>query len=517
MNKLRSRAVALALVVAAIGLGAYLFQRWRSPQPTPYRGGQPPARPPSATTTDDAISLSPRVAADQIRASLKTANVVICVLDAARADHFGAYGYPRETTPNFDRLARQSVVFDQHFSQYPQTSPSTATLFTSQYPDTHGVAVPRTQDSKERLRPLDPGAFTIDLAMGNAGFRTSVFTSTPAAAGVLRLGANSDLLFTPMGMVRSKEDDALWRSPDHLLDLIRENLRAEPRFFSYIHFLPPHNPYEAPENLKKLFQGKLAPGYWEGEPAFTHVYDRFHDQDPPATGSDWVNLYDANLRWADYALGELVSYLKRIGVFDNTLLIVTADHGEALGEHKYQWHATCPYGEALHIPLLIRFPGAKQPIGRIGALTETIDIMPTILDLFGVRAPADTLQGKSLVPLLTGETTKLRDYAFTRTNGRYPCYVVQNHRWSLLLYQGGKMRALYDLQADPYQTHNVIAEHPKEASDLTKVFVDFAETQQFLPLDFVDPHFRTLTMPAAPGAGISDEARRKLRSLGYVD
>jgi len=518
MGKLRRFSVVLIVCFVALGGSAYLLFRSRQPRSIPYRGlkGSPSGRQ-TRPAPSASVSLTKTVEAESLRAAMKGANIVICVMDAARADHFGAYGYPRETTPNFDRLARESVVFDQHFCQYSQTSPSTATLFTGQYPDTHGVAVPRTGKPKELLRSLEPTAFTIDRALGEAGFRTLLFTSTPAAAPVLRLGESFRVLLTPMGMVHSEEEDALWRSPEHLLELIHQNLSRDPRFLTYVHFLPPHNPYEAPEKLKETFKGQQAPGYFEAEPAFTQVYGRFHDQDPPATGSDWVNLYDAELRWSDWALGELISYLKEIGAYQNTLLIVTADHGEALGEHRYQWHATCPYDEAIHIPLLIRFPGATRPVGRVGALTETIDVLPTILDLLGIPAPAGQLQGKSLVPLLAGEAGELREHTFTRTNGRWPCYVVRNHRWALLLYQGGKMRALYDLAADPRQTHNVIAEQPKQAAALTDVFVRFARTQKFLPLDFVDPGFKPVTAPVSPDAAMADETRRKLRSLGYIE
>jgi arylsulfatase A-like enzyme len=516
MSSTRRRLLAALAVVAVCSVAAISVIRARQPQPIRFRGERSaPAAAPVITAAD--TSLTDVASAARLRELVRHANVVICVLDAARADHFGAYGYPRETTPNFDRLARESVLFDQHFSQYPQTSPSTATLFTGQYPDTHGVAVPRTNNPKDRLWPLQPEAFTIDRAMGEAGFRTLLFTSTPAAAPVLNLGANFDVLITPMGMVRSEQDDAVWRAPENLLVYIRENLNAKARFFSYVHFLPPHNPYEASKEIQHLFSGEQAPTYFEAAPAFTHVYDRFHDHDPPATGSDWVNLYDAELRWGDWALGELVAYLKQIGVYDNTVLIVTADHGEALGEHRYQWHATCPYDEAIHIPLLIRFPHGAGPKGRVGALTETIDVLPTILDLVGAPPPAGTVQGASLVPLLTGEKQELRDYVFVRTNGRWPCYVVHDHRWALLLYRGGKMRALYDLATDPRQAHNVIAEQQSQAVTMTKVFVEFARTQPFLPLDFVDPHFRSLTAPAGAGETLSPEARRKLRSLGYTD
>ena len=516
MKRLLRWALALVILAGVLGLGAHVLVRRRQPQPIPFRGstasatGQP-VKPPSF-----GISLTRRADLDGLRRLVKDANIVICVMDAARADHFGAYGYPRETTPNFDRLASQAVVFDQHFCQYPQTSPSTANLFTGQYPDTDGVAVPRTRDKHERLHPVDPEAFTIDWALGTSGFRTLLFTSNPAAAPVLRLGARFDVLFSPLGEVHSKQEDMQWRSPEHLLELIRANLHREPRFFSYVHFLPPHNPYEAPEKLKDMFKRKPAPDYWQTEPAFTRVYDRFHDEDPPAYGSDWVNLYDAELRWSDWAVGELISYLKGLGVYDNTLLIVTADHGDALGEHRYQWHATCPYDEAIHIPLLIKFPGSGGPVGRVGALTQTIDVLPTILDLLAIPAPAGTVQGRSLTALMTGEASKINDYVFCRTSGNWPCYVVRDHRWALLLYQGGTMRALYDLAADPRQTHNVIAEQPQQAAKLAQVFVQFAKTQKYLPLDFVEPGFKTVTSPGAPGAELPEETRRKLRSLGYL-
>jgi arylsulfatase A-like enzyme len=506
------------VAAVAIAVSTYLVIRSRQPQPIPFRGAiAPSGNDRSALQSTKLVSLDKGVDAEQLRASVAAANVVICIMDAARADHFGAYGYPRETTPNFDRLAKEAVVFDQHFTQYTQTSPSTATLFSGQYPDTHGVAVPRTGNSKEALRPLEPGAFTIDKAMAREGFHTLLFTSTPASAPVLRLGADFQVLYTPAGMVYTKEEDALWRSPEHLLDLIRSTLSRDPRFFTYVHFLPPHNPYEAPEKLRALFRGKPAPRYWETAPAFTHVYDRFHDQDPPATGADWVNLYDAELRWSDWAVGQLVDYLKAIGAYDNTLLIVTADHGEALGEHRYQWHATCPYNETLHIPLLIKFPGSDHPVGRIGALTEIVDIFPTILDLLRVHPPKGALQGKSLVPLLAGRAEELRDYTFTRTNGKWPCYVIRDHRWALLLYQGGTMRALYDLVTDPRQTHNIIAEQPKQAAAMVAAFVRFAKTQTFVPLDFVDRRFKPLAAPVSSGSAMSDETRRKLRSLGYID
>jgi arylsulfatase A-like enzyme len=165
----------------------------------------------------------------------------------------------------------------------------------------------------------------------------------------------------------------------------------------------------------------------------------------------------------------------------------------------------------------MKFPKSRPAAGRVEALTETVDIMATLLDLLGIAAPPGTVQGASLVPLLTGARDKVHDYTFSRTNGEWPCYVVRNREWALLLYQGGRMRALYDLSADPRQTHNVINEHPEEANALAKAFAQFAETQPFRPLDFLDPSFKPVTSSGGLNMAIPEEARRKLRSLGYLE
>jgi len=197
--------LALVLIGGLVELGAYGVVRQRSgkrwfglfgrslgvPEPIPYTA--------SALSTDDQVraprshrpvSLStgqPQIA--DLRAAVKGANLVICVLDAARADHFGCYGYPRATTPNFDRLAREALVFEHHFCQYPHTTPSTASLLTSQYPDTHGMVGAPKRGSP--LMPImDPAAFTIEKGLARARFQTLLFSSNVYAAPELGIGAD---------------------------------------------------------------------------------------------------------------------------------------------------------------------------------------------------------------------------------------------------------------------------------------------------------------------------------------
>jgi arylsulfatase A-like enzyme len=231
---------------------------------------------------------------------------------------------------------------------------------------------------------------------------------------------------------------------------------------------------------------------------------------------EWINLYDANLRYGDWAVGELERMLKDAGVFDNTLLIVTADHGEAFGEHGYFWHERGVYDELVHIPLLIRWP--KNGVGHrtIGALTQTIDLLPTIFDAFNLRYPRDGVQGRSLLPLIAGTTRKINDYAFTRSDGDPPSYLMRSLDYSLILYGNGKWRELYDVKSDPGQRRDVLDQRPTEVKAMIEGFRAFARTQRRQPLEFIDPGVKAAPAPASPSIKTTADVRKQLRGLGYL-
>ncbi len=506
------------------------------PAPVPPPATRPPDDQPRPRTDRKPVeltTLAPTV--EQLRAAAKGANVIIVVLDAMRADHVGCYGYPRDATPNIDRLARESVVFEEHFCQFPHTTASTASLFTGQYPDTHGLMFETKDEFRDSATVLDPAGFTLEKGLKGVGYGTYLFTANPCASPYLGVGGDFEKVDV-IEKVRPVQDPALhesvrqarraggqgglMRSTPRLLEAVRlhvEEMRGS-HVLAYVHILPPHFPYEseAPESYLATYKGKQAPNYFQGEAAFSQVWLRTWGDAAPATGDAWVNLYDGNLRWGDNALGELLAMLKGAGVLDKALLIVTADHGEGLGEHRYEFHMTCPYDEALHVPLLIRFPGGKGPVGRIRALTETVDLLPTVMDLFSIPYPKDQVQGKSLLPLLTGQSDKLHDYVFARTAGLYPCYVVRNHDWSMLIYKGGKMRALYDLWDDPRERYNLIAKRPEVAEGMVRAFRAFAKEQLVPPLDFLDPNYKPPAVRELPKQAISEEMRRQLKALGYM-
>lgn len=449
---------------------------------------------------------------DRLRAAAAGANLVICVIDAARADHVGCYGYPRDTTPNIDRLAEHSFVFENHFCQYPETKVSTASLFTSQYPDTHLAYGART---------IPESTLTLAQGLRAAGRHTVLFSQNGYASPMWELGRHfHEAYYEPHLKKAGRDLPDIWK-PEALLELIGEWLESAPRtpFFAYVHFMPPHDPYIAPPETKYFFADKTPPDAWQSPYPFADIETVRRKAARPWSAREqhrMVNLYDGHLRYADWAVGELERLLDEAGLFETTLFIVTADHGEAFGEHGYRGHTLSVYDETIHIPLVVAFPGADPPAGRIPDLTQSIDLMPTIFDLLQVTYPGDGVQGRSLVPVMAGQRDELNDYIFARGGGQPPSYAVRNHSSLLLLYRGGELRALYDLEDDPRQVHNAIGEQPERAAELEQAFNAFAHRQKVPPLHFTDPDAPAPEFPDVPQVEVTDEMRRALKALGYL-
>ena len=488
-GKPRYRRLLWLLLVLLVGAAAYAVGKqasWLTP---------PGVRPGAG----DAASL---------RQACQGANVVICVIDAARADHVTCYGYPRETTPNINLLSQESVLFEEHFSQASSTKPSTTSLLTSQHQDTHLAF---------DMRALPDSAVTLEQWLREAGLHTVLFSSNPEASPWAGICRDFDEAFhQPQLEAHVTESTDVFR-PEPLVDLITrwlENNRRE-RFFAYIHFMPPHLPYSAPDEMKMLAIADGEPEYHVGSFEFPQVAECRKPRDVPALPG-WITLYDANMRYGDWAVGEVIRLLRQHRLLDSTILVVTSDHGEAFGEHGYVWHGSSVYEETIHVPLLIRFPQGRLGGKRIPSLTQSIDLMPTILDLLDLSAADAELQGRSCMPLLTGEAEKINDYIFARSLGEDSCYMVWGTEAALLIYEGATMQALYDLRADPGQTRNIASQDPGRVEALREVFLAHARRQRVPPLHFADPEAEPPTLPDATQIEMNALQRARLRALGYL-
>jgi len=367
-------------------------------------------------------------------------DVVWVVLDAAGARHFSFLGAPRQTTPAISALARdpKSRVFERAYSQWPSTLGSTASFLTGLYPPPDQI-------------PNGFAAPTIALQLSEAGWRTAAFSENPFVARGYGFARGFDLFdeVPPQEpeahaiVSQSRRDTA--RTIDRAVEWLSVD-GGEPSFV-YLHLLPPHAPFDAPAPFAGRFRSSDYRGPFDGRVPL--IADVFFGK-ASASEEDLVqlsDLYDENLSFVDYHVGRLLDWLRDQERLDRTLFILSADHGEAFGEHGAFLHGTSLHDEQIHVPLVVRFP-AEVPVGsrRVAQPVELVDVVPTILDVVGL--PDRALPGTSLRRRSEGDPARpgLARAWLARKDERWRMGVAGDTKW---IVRKGEAPVLYDLRSDP--------------------------------------------------------------------
>jgi len=453
-------------------------------------GGKRETSPPS-TSRPTKRAASP-AAMEKIRAGAEETNLIVIVLDAARADHCGAYGYQRDTTPNIDALFAESIVFEQAYTQAPNTKASIASLFTSQSPTTHGVI--------GMTVALPPSTPTLPQVLSENGFRTVCLSANPFLSSEFGFERGFDEFQDVFREVNLPANE-LGSVPAELLGKAATSWfqeHAEERFFVYLHFLEPHDPYTPPEPFASRYRG---------DTRLTKM----------------MAAYDGNLAYVDSVVGEVLSALERLGLVDKSVIVLMSDHGEAFGEHGRLLHSDTIYEETAHIPLAIYLREACGVApGQRSGIISTIDLMPTLLDMFGIEPPP-TMQGRSELGLLASEGSGQRLYAVARSRGRDETgglkrpeeviYALIAERYTLMLGNKGKRVELYDRERDPGQKDNIADESEKLVAEFMRSFEEWAETQPTRPVVLPGGEVRAAQSPEVE---MSDRTRDHLEALGYL-
>jgi len=425
-------------------------------------------------------------------------NLLFVSLDTVRRDHLSLYGYPRETTPRLDAFARGAVVFDNAFAQHVNTQPSHASMFTGLYPQAHGAVFNGT--------PLDPKKVTLAQILAQTGYRTAGFVSAiPMVGKFTGLDRGFEHYDDAMGGPRRDGRETLL----HALAWLGRRPADEP-FFAFVHLYDAHGPYLPARRYASLFRsgdpGRALdeiPGYQVVEdPGGARVVHLNH----------FVDRYDAMLRTLDDLMAELLDAVD----LDDTVVVVVSDHGETFGERRHVLdHGGQVFDEQIRIPLLLHAPGV--PARRVPQLVETVDLVPTLLELLGVGTPASLeLHGLSLLPLLEGRAgdpdavifssalalpDRHRDRAYElEPTGQI--HALRTGRWKLALYPGTRRDyiELYDLEADPQERTNVADAQPEVRDQ------QLARLREWMELGDA----------ALPPTELSPELRRHLEDLGYA-
>jgi len=323
-----------------------------------------------------------------IKAALpKDPDIFIFLLDGCQAKHLGTYGYSRPTSPNIDRLAQDGVVFENAYANASFTRSSVATLFTGLYPETHKVRIMKQKLPRELL--------TLPEYLKGKRYRTSLFTSSANVSRTMGFARGVDDYMTFIGEWRRGSERGI--PPAFSSWLSR---RGSLPLFSYVHYMEPHLPISPPPPYLDMFakpgSGASAQRVIESTPKLNRVKNPL----APEEINTVIDNYDAAIAFVDGEMGKLLQSLRERGRYENSLIIILADHGESLYENRQWGHGNLVYEETAHVPLVVKFPAAMNLKGRVRTVVELADIFPTILDLFGQKIPLD---GKSLLDAATAD------------------------------------------------------------------------------------------------------------------
>jgi arylsulfatase A-like enzyme len=420
-------------------------------------------------------------------------NVILISIDTLRADHLSCYGYERNTSPALDELAGSGVLFEEVLASSPWTLPSHVSMVTSLSPATHGCSLVGGAKLQKRIA-------TLAEILRNQGYRTHAITTILYLTGTYGFDQGFDRLVALGHRARAG------RVTDEAVDWVRRH--RDERFFLFLHYYDPHSDYAPPAAYRQRFD----PGY-EGPidgsvPNLLEVEDRMSEADL----RHLVALYDGEIAYVDDQLKRLLDEIKGMGLRENTVIVLTADHGEEFREHGGFGHGFTLYDEQLRVPLLISWPGRLQGGRRVKGPVQLIDIVPTLIEMLKVESFGTTrrFEGVSLVEngresAQAGDPsrdafsqTQLGDrelYA-DRVGGAKAIYDATSGRWEL-----------YDLSEDPGETNNLAARDREGLSALSSKLDPYIAYAR---------RVRAKSQREGEKVELDEKSIETLKSLGYI-
>lgn len=437
-------------------------------------------------------------------------NIILISLDTLRADHLSCYGYTRKTSPNIDLLAEDSALFINNFTTSPWTLPSHVSLMTALNCINHKVYY---GDQK-----MNPELRTLADFLRSDGYLNIAFTGGGYVSGIFGFNKGFDS-YHVKGDVNVP--GAAGIIADSVLPWIEEH--KDRNFFLFLHTYQIHSPYTPPAPFNEMFLDENAE--WKeanmGKLRLNHEH-RFKSL-PENLRQNIIALYDGEIRYTDEVLIKpLINLLKDLQLYDNTMIILTSDHGEEFYEHKSWEHNHSLYNETIQVPLIIKFFQSKNGGDRIQKFSRLTDVMPTILDELGIKHSRYYMDGESVLSLLPGKNQReerifLAELANNAGESRIPKKVAMNKGENKIISNDGyssehlsyfktpppslEKLEIYNLRLDPGELKNSIDQNPS----LVRDFLDFFKTNyvEFLKI-----------LPEK--IAVSSEIQKQLRALGYI-
>jgi len=406
-----------------------------------------------------AIYIFPRSQSQDIR------NVILISIDTCRSDYLSCYGYPQQITPNIDQVAGQGVLFENTISPAPITLPAHCTMMTGTIPPYHGVR----NNIGYQLNQSDQ---TLAEILGTEGFRTAAIISAfvlDSKFGMARGFESYNDRFVNVRHALSGDERIGEETTRFALEWLDEH--QSEKFFLFLHYYDPHDDYEAPEP----FATKYADNPYAGEIAYT-----------------------------DHCIGKVIEKIKELGLYDSSLIIITGDHGEMLGEHGELTHTYFVYQSALRVPLIFKLPGRTES-RRISYCVGLVDILPTICGILGIDKP-DRIQGRDLSRYFEGKPPLDKNrtlFSESIVPTRYGANALMALTTGRYKYIQSIRPELYDIARDPNEQNNLFERQPERGASFKR------QLQQVLE--------KTLDKDTAGSRkGLTAQDLYRLESLGYV-
>ncbi len=436
-------------------------------------------------------------------------NVVIVSLDTVRADGLPFYGYARNTSPALSALAAGGAVFENAYAQAPNTVPTHASLLTGRYPFQHGMY----------LHGMSLAADETSLAeiMQGHGYRTFGLASSVRFHRAAGYDQGFEVYETFYDLAKNERAQHL---TERALELAGTS--DEKPFFAFLHYFDAHGPYAPPEPYRSSWHSGLpvptpedtvdymTKFRWPGQTLTTEVIEYLRA------------LYDGGLRYQDEALGHLFEGLRVHADGRSTLVIVTADHGEEFKEHGFLMHSHFLHEELVRVPLVVYWPGRIAAGRRLATPAQTVDLLPTVLELLGLPRPGD-LPGRSLAPGLLGTEAQVGN------NAGFPADVVVLEAfpsWGIIAtlatgrfkWVEGRGSGLFRLDEDPAADHEVGARYPQERASLASFARELGLPRAVRAhQERAQQQRRSLARKTRRERAEEQELRDRLRALGYVE
>jgi arylsulfatase A-like enzyme len=415
-------------------------------------------------------------------------NIIIITVDALRADHLSVYGYPYQTSPYIDEFASRSIVFEYAYCPIPKTSASLASFLTGLHPFIH-----QTRPNRDSL---DQKYLTLPEALKLKGYFNSAIVDNANLSQSFGFHQGFDV-YKGIWNAIEKKVESTPSITGEVINFLRNNTK-EP-FFLWVHYIEPHSPYLPPDEfVEERPKGRVIK---DVSPKIIASQRRYMDDD--STEGEFLARYDGAVKYTDSEFKKILDVIAQKGYDQNSIIILSSDHGEELGEHNYFYnHGPLTFNSGTRIPLIMSMPGQKSR--RINYPVSLMDVYPTLLEEVGLSLPYE-IQGVNLFKNTAERFLFIKGHLGTRS------IVYKNYHLVKVLPTLTKRLPLqdvyfFDIHKDPFENNNISSDHKKLQDLMDRKYMEFYDTYGYL-------HSKNNQGKKPP---LSKKELDNLRSLGYI-